>query len=244
MTTPVEFVLKWIEDGSNSMQMYSNIISAASDTQPLNLETDAGLLIATITNVFPMLQPIRIETNTFAATAVLLKIVSDWQDPGKKVNTNDVLSLLSASGTIVATVVVLAEIAPEAAAAGFAVALASDLSSTFNSYLPTLQYIWPPVYKSYFDNFQTPLSTDAASLYLTTGNGGNQVCTYDEVMNLDNNLLFTNIKEMTSGGFSGLNFSETAVPGSFTPVDDQAYLQHFCSNAPPDDMAQCLIDYK
>jgi hypothetical protein len=89
----VEMVFHIIESGSNSMSTYQAIQSAAkSPNDALSLFQNGSSLIATVSNVAPMLQPIRIMTNGLAATSALMRIVTDWQDPNKKVQPGDVLT--------------------------------------------------------------------------------------------------------------------------------------------------------
>jgi hypothetical protein len=243
MTVTVEFALKWIEDGSNSMSVYQNILNEIKDGKTMTIVADTGAVIATITNVVPMLQPIRIQANTFAATSILLKIIADWQDPNKKVEPNDVINLISAAGTLVATFVVVAEIAPEAAIAGFAIALAADVASTINTYMNSFKeflYYW---YKSIF-SFDLPLPTDASSLYAiegaNTADGYPGLATYSEVMNLSDDLFFSKfIDGATYGEPNTFALAASAIPGSVTPVDNATYLQYFCQNAGTA-MAECL----
>ncbi len=246
MSLTVEFALKWVEDGSNSMQLYSSIMSEITDGKTLNIVSDTGILIATVVNITPMLEPIRIQANTFAATSILLKVVSDWQDPNKKIEANDIINLISSAGTLVATIVVIAEIAPEAAIAGIAIALAADVASTINSYLGYLKIFWNYLYKSLL-SFEVPLATDTSSLYVIEGtnttNSHSSLATYDEIMDLSNNLLFAKFSDgATYGAPNTLILAPSAIPGSVTPVDDASYLQHFCQNAGAD-KAQCMSNY-
>lgn len=241
MSVSVEFVLKWIEEGSNSMQVYSNILNFLRDGQTYQLVSDTGAVIATIVNLSPMLQPIRIQANAFAATAIILKVVSDWQDPNKKVEPGDVITLIGQTGVLVATFVVASEIAPEVAVAGFAIALASDLSSTFNNYLTYIKFILRPIYQSLL-SFEIPLSTDAASLYWISGFGDeDNLATYDEVMDPDGTFYFMKLVDGSLIGLAPntLEFADSAIPGSLTPVDDSSYLQYFCRNA-GDATAECM----
>jgi hypothetical protein len=147
----VETALQFIEAGSNLMGTYQAFMSAAnSDKDSLSIIQNGTNVVATVSNVAPMLKPVRIVTNSFSATSVLVKIVTDWKDPTKKVQPGDVLSLISATGTIVITLLVWREIGPGAAAAVTALVLSADLQSAFQPYVSAAK-IWLGNYAANLD---------------------------------------------------------------------------------------------
>ena len=95
----VEMVLQFIENGSNSMTTYQALMAAAnSQNDSLSVIQNGTNLVATISNVAPMMQPVRIMTNGLAATSALIRIATDWKDPNKKVQAGDVLTDASNHG--------------------------------------------------------------------------------------------------------------------------------------------------
>jgi hypothetical protein len=79
-----EMVFQFIENGSNSMTTFQALMSAAnSPNDSLSLMQNGTNVVATITNVTSMLQPIRIQTNLMNATSALIRVVADWKDPKK-----------------------------------------------------------------------------------------------------------------------------------------------------------------
>jgi hypothetical protein len=85
-----ELTVQFIEKGSDSLGTFQAILSAiASPSDSLSIILNGATLVATVTNVSAILQPIRIETNFLLATSVLAKITMDWKDPNRKVQTTD-----------------------------------------------------------------------------------------------------------------------------------------------------------
>jgi hypothetical protein len=102
-----EIVVQIVENGSNVMNTYQAILSALqTPSDSLSLILNGSTLIAAVSNVVKILQPIRIETNLLVATSALIKITMDWKDPNKKVQVGDVLTLASASTTVALNVLV------------------------------------------------------------------------------------------------------------------------------------------
>jgi hypothetical protein len=217
-----------IESGSNSMSTYQAIQSAAkSPNDALSLFQNGSSLIATVSNVAPMLQPIRIMTNGLAATSALMRIVTDWQDPNKKVQPGDVLTLVSAAGTVAITLLVWAEIGPGAAAAIGAVALAADLQTNFQPYMSSAK-AWMGNLLSNTLQLSSPASVASSSLYWGStipGQGWN-LYSYDELMSA-NGLFVCMTDDQTTGTM--LRISGSPIPGSFTPIDESSYKQNYCS---------------
>jgi hypothetical protein len=138
----VKMVLQFIENGSNSMTTYQALMAAAnSQNDSLSVIQNGTTLVATISNVAPMMLPVRIMTNGLAATSALIRIATDWKDPNKKVQAGDVLTVISAVGTIAVTLLVWAEIGPGAAAVVGGLILAADLQSSFQPYINSTK-IW------------------------------------------------------------------------------------------------------
>jgi len=223
----VEMVLQFIEGGSNSMTTYQALMSAVnSPSDSLSVIQNGSNLVATISNVAPMMQPIRIMTNIMSATSVLIKVVTDWKNPEKRIAPGDVLTIISAAGTVAVTVLVLAEIGPGATAAIGALALAADLQSAFQPYLSATK-IWLGNYMSNKLQISQPASVAGASLYwssLGTGSGYS-LASYNEILTQKG--LFVCLSDKGVSG-SGLIPTETPVPGSFTPVNEDQYKENYC----------------
>jgi hypothetical protein len=223
----VVLVLQWVETGSNSMGSYQAFMSAGnSPSDSLSIIQNGSNLIATVSNVSNMLKPIRIITNGLSATSALTRIVTDWKDPNKMVQPGDVLTLVSATGTIAVTLLIWAEIGPGAAAAIGALALAADLQSSFQPYVSAAK-VWLGAALSKTLQLSKPASIASASLYWGSVNHGNgyNLYTYDEIMSGKG--LFVYLSDsMTAPGL--IRISGTPVPGSFTPVADSLYKQSYC----------------
>src|SRR5258708_14211356 len=179
-----EMAFQFIENGSNSMTTFQTFMSAAnSPNDSLSVMQNGTNVVATITNVTPMLKPIRIQANLMNATSALVRVVTDWKNPDKKVQTGDVLTIISAAGAIAFTVLVLAEIGPGAAAIISGLVLAADLQSAFQPYINSAT-IWLGNYMSNLLQISQPVSVASASLYwssLQTGSGY-ILASYDEIL--------------------------------------------------------------
>ncbi|MEA3088495.1 MAG: hypothetical protein QOC89_6192 [Paraburkholderia sp.] len=223
----VEMVFQFVESGSNSMTTFQALMSAVhSPNDSLSLMQNGTNVVATITNVTPMLQPIRIQTNLMNATSVLIRVVADWKDPDKRVQTNDVLTIISSAGLIVVTVLALAEIGPGVAAVIGGLALAADLQSAFQPYINSAK-IWLGNYMSNLLQISQPVSVASASLYwssLQTGSGY-VLASYDEILTQKG--LFVCLSDKGILG-TGLRPIATPVPGSFTPVNEDQYKENYC----------------
>ncbi|MFM0641373.1 hypothetical protein PQQ63_32240 [Paraburkholderia metrosideri] len=223
----VEMVLQFIENGSNSMTTYQAFVSAAnSPNDSLSVIQNGANLIATISNVAPMLQPVRILTNGFSATSALIRIVTDWKDPNKKVQAGDVLTVISAAGTITITLLVWAELGVGAAAVVGGVVMAADLQSSFQPYINSAK-IWLGNYMANTLQVSKPASVASASLYwssLQTGSGY-ILASYDEILTQKGLFVCLSDKGASGGGLFPL---ETPVPGSFTPVNEDQYKENYC----------------
>ncbi|MFM0227000.1 hypothetical protein [Paraburkholderia dipogonis] len=209
------------------MSTYQAFMSAGnSPNDSLSLIQNGSNLVATVSNVAPILQPIRIITNGLSATSALTRIVTDWKDPNKKVQPGDVLTLMNATGTIVVTLLVWAEIGPGAAAAIGALALAADLQSSFQPYVSSAK-IWLGATLSKTMQLSSPVSPASASLYwggMPDGSGWN-LYSYDELMS-GKGLFACMTDDMVSGTIFRIKGSP--VPGSFTPVNESQYKTDRC----------------
>jgi len=223
----VELIFHVIESGSNSMSTFQAIQSAAtSPNDALSLFQNGSNLVAAVSNVSPMLQPIRIMTNGLVATSALMRIVTDWQDPNKKVQPGDVLTLVSAAGTVAITLLVWAEIGPGAAAAIGAVALAADLQANFQPYMSAAR-IWLGNYMSNFLQVSNPASVASSSLYWSAPSTytGYTLATYDEIMGTNSLFVCLSDKGVTGASLVPL---ATPVPGSYTPINEDQYKEAYC----------------
>jgi hypothetical protein len=222
-----EMVFQFMESGSNSMTTFQAFMSAAnSPNDSLSVMQNGTNVVATITNVTPMLQPIRIQTNLMNATSALIRVVADWKDPNKRVQTNDVLTIISSAGLVAVTVLAIAEIGPGAAAVIGGLALAADLQSAFQPYINSAQ-IWLGNYMSNLLQISQPVSVASASLYwssLQTGSGY-ILASYDEI--LAQKGLFVCLSDKGVLG-KGLMPMATPIPGSFTPVNEDQYKENYC----------------
>lgn len=224
-----EMVLHWVESGSNNMSMYQALMGVKDNpSDTLSIIQTGTNLVATVSNISSMLQPIRIITNGLSATSALTRIVVDWKDPNKKVQAGDVLTLISASGAIVVTVLVWAEIGPGAAAAVSGLALAADLQSSFQPYLNSAK-VWLGNYISNLTQLSNPASVASASLYwsapLPELSTSYALASYDEVMAQNGRFVCLSDK----GTPGNLLFPlATPVPGSYTPVDEDMYKDAYC----------------
>lgn len=222
-----EMAFQFIENGSNSMTTFQTFMSAAnSHNDSLSVMQNGTNVVATITNVTPMLMPIRIQANLMNATSALIRVVANWKDPDKKVQTGDVLTVVSAAGTIAFTVLVLAEIGPGAAAVISGLVIAADLQSAFQPYLNSAK-IWLGNYMSNLLQISQPVSVASASLYwasLQTGSGY-ILASYDEILTQKGLFICLSDKGASGGGLFPLG---TPVPGSFTPVNEDQYKENYC----------------
>ncbi|RFU43994.1 hypothetical protein [Paraburkholderia sp. DHOC27] len=222
-----ELVVQVMEAGSNNMGTYQALMGVAQNpNDSLSIMQTGTTLVATVTNVTQMLQPIRVMTNGLVATTALTKIMVDWKDPNKKVNSGDVLTLVSASGTIVLTVLALAEIGPSAAAAVGAIVLAADLQAAMQPYFNSVKIMLGNLVANQLQ-LTKPASTASASLYWGSAGVGNgyNLYTYDEIM-FSKGLFAC----MSDQGASGAYFiiSGSPVPGSLTPVSESMYKENYC----------------
>ncbi|MFM0730124.1 hypothetical protein PQQ52_06455 [Paraburkholderia sediminicola] len=223
----VEMVLQFVENGSNSMTTYQALMSAAnSPSDSLSVIQNGSNLVATISNVAPMMQPVRIMTNGLAATSALIRIVTDWKDPNKKVQPGDVLTVVSAVGTIAITLLVWAEIGPGAAAVVGGLVLAADLQSSFQPYINSTK-IWLGNYMTNVLQVSNPPSVASASLYWSSlgTESGYVLASYNEILTQKG--LFVCLSDKGVSG-SGLFPMATPVPGSFTPVNEDQYKENYC----------------
>jgi hypothetical protein len=222
-----ELVFQLIESGSNSIITYQALQNAAnSQNDALSIFQNGTSLVATVSNVTPMLQPIRIMTNGLAATSALMRIVTDWKDPNKTVQPGDVLTVVSAAGTVAITLLVWAEIGPGAVAAIAAVSLAADLQSSFQPYLSNTK-VWLGNYMSNLMQVSNPASVASASLYWSAPatHTGYMLASYDEILTQKG--LFVCLSDNGVSG-AALMPLQTPIPGSFTPVNEDQYKENYC----------------
>lgn len=223
----VEVVLHWVDSGSNSMTTFQALMGVIDNPgDALSIFQSGTNLVGTVSNVSKMLQPIRIVTNGLTATSALVKIIVDWKDPNKRVQSGDVLTLISASGTIAVTLLAWAEIGPGAAAAIGAFALAADLQASFQPYLSSAK-IWLGNLLTNTLQLSSPISSASSSLYWgSIGEGlGYNLYSYDEIVSVRGKFVCMT-DQQTSGQI--LRISGTPVPGSFTPVNEAKYKSDYC----------------
>ncbi|ANB75166.1 hypothetical protein AYM40_22385 [Paraburkholderia phytofirmans OLGA172] len=223
----VEMVLQFVENGSNSMTTYQALMSAAnSPNDSLSVIQNDTNLVATVSNAAPMLQPVRILTNGLAATSALIRIVTDWKDPNKKVQPGDVLTVVSAAGTIAITLFVWAEIGPGAAAAIGALVLAADLQSAFQPYI-NFARMWLGDYMESLLQVSKPVSVASASLYWSSlePGSGYVLASYNEILTQKGLFVCLSDKGFSGGALMPMG---TPIPGSFTPVNEEQYKENYC----------------
>ncbi|MGF6771274.1 hypothetical protein P3T18_003753 [Paraburkholderia sp. GAS199] len=225
----LELIVHVMDAGSNNMSMFQALMGVFNNPRDsLSIMNTGATLIATVTNVTPILQPIRIITNSVVATTVLTRIVVDWRDPNKKVEPGDILTLVSASGMIVLSVFVLAEIGPGAAITINAIVMSSDLQSGFQPYITSAKVFLGNLLSNLI-GLTRPASTASSSLYWGTINAeaGYGLYSYDEIMFAKGLFIC-----MSDHGTSGTTFFPrgTPVPGSITPINEDAYKDDFCRN--------------
>jgi hypothetical protein len=82
-----EFTVQVLEVGSNNMTTYQTLIDAAHiGSDPLSIVQSTVGVVAVVTQLVPMLQPMRIVSNGLVATAAMAKIAADWSDPKNAFN--------------------------------------------------------------------------------------------------------------------------------------------------------------
>jgi hypothetical protein len=222
-----EIVLHWIEGGSNSMTSYQALMGVKDNPKDtLSVLNTSTTLVATVSNIFQILQPIRIVTNGLVATSALTKIVVDWQDSTKTVQAGDILTLVSATGTIAVTLLFWAEAGPGAAAAISAVALAADLQSSFQPYISSAK-IWMGNLLGNVMQISNPVSSASSSLYWgsTDAGTGYKLYSYDEIMGANGFFVC-----MSDDGTAGeiLRIKGNPVPGSLNPINESQYRNNYC----------------
>ncbi|HEX7910273.1 MAG TPA: hypothetical protein VF534_19585 [Paraburkholderia sp.] len=224
-----ELVMHWVESGSNSMSTYQALLGAKdSSSDSLSILQNGTNLVATVSNVSQMLQPIRIITNGLSATSALTRIVVDWKDPDKKVQPGDVLTLISASGMFVVTLLFWAEVGPGGAAAVGGLALAADLQSSFQPYMNAAK-VWLGNYISNLVQVSRPASIASASLYwsapLPEVSTTYTLLSYDEITAQKARFICLSDKGTPGNSLFPL---ATPVPGSLTPVNEDMYKDAYC----------------
>ncbi|WP_433696251.1 hypothetical protein [Paraburkholderia phenoliruptrix] len=225
-----EIVLHWLENGSNVMSTYQSLLEYKDNqSDSLSIISSNATLVASVSNIVQMLQPIRILTNGLAANAALTKMVVDWKDPNKKLQSGDVLTLMNTTGTIAATLLIWAEVGPEAVAAISAFAMASDLYTSFKPYLSTAK-IWLNNALGNSMQLTKPASVATAPLYWGTNGslevaGGYNLLSYDEIMSTKG--LFACLTDQGMSN-SALKLMGNVIPGSLTPVNDDMYRRDYC----------------
>ncbi|ASL48404.1 hypothetical protein bAD24_III13465 [Burkholderia sp. AD24] len=221
-----EFAVQVLEAGSNNMNTYQTLIDAVhSGSDPLSIVQNTVGVVAVVTNIAPMLQPVRIISNGLVATTAMAKIAADWSDPKKRVQPGDVLTLVSASGPITLQLLVWAEIGEGVALTVAAVALAADVQAAVKPYLPALQFWLANVIERALP-LSDPISTASSSLYWASmpTYTGYSLATYDEILTQKG--LFVCLSD--KGRTGSLAIDSTPVPGSLTPVSEDAYRESYC----------------
>ena len=144
----------------------SVITSIQNHDQNFTLVNDVSQVIAVVTNIIPITAPIRIQTNTFAAATVFLKIEVDVEE-GQEINPGDVVTLVGNLSGVVAAVAVLI-LAPEVALVATAIAVAADIAGLLiAAEQESMAEFVNDFTSQYFSN--TPLP-DMQGLYLTSDN--------------------------------------------------------------------------
>jgi hypothetical protein len=222
-----EFVIQVLEQGSNTMSTYTAMQSMlSSKKETLNLIVDSSVLIATISNVTPIMQPFRIITNFGVATSIAVKIDADWMDPQRRVQSGDVLTLMSSMGTLALTFLAWAELGAVAAVGVSALVLSADLVNAFAPYMNSLSMygqLWLPKFLS----MDPPIVTDTSNLHWARMGSNMQVATYDEVMSSINNE-FICLDDKSKSGWALVPLG-SCIPGSVTPIDEGRYRENFCN---------------
>lgn len=121
-----------------------------SGAERFELVNNLGQVVANVTAIVPFLAPIGIQTNVLAGTMTVLKITVDIKD-GRAPAAGDVLALVGNIAGVVATVGVLASLAPEIAVYAGAVAVLSNVGGIAVTdgglrdwVAKQLQDLWPP----------------------------------------------------------------------------------------------------
>jgi hypothetical protein len=221
-----EFAVQVLEAGSNNMNTYQTLMDAVhSGSDSLSIVQNTVGVVAIVTNIVPMLKPVRVMANGLVATTAMAKIVADWSDPAKRVQPGDVLTLVSASGAVTIQLLVWAELGEGVALTVAGLALAADVQSAAQPYLPSLK-IWLGNVIQTILPIMDPISTDSSSLYwasMPTYNGYS-LATYDEILTQKG--LFVCLSDQGTSGFLSVN--STPVPGSLTSVNEDAYKEDYC----------------
>jgi hypothetical protein len=137
-----------------------------------------------------------------------------------------VLTLVSASGAVVLQLLVWAELGEGVALTVAAVALAADVQAAAQPYLPSLK-LW---LKNAIQNtlpIADPISTASSSLYWASmpTYDGYSLATYDEILTQKG--LFVCLSDQGSSSGS-LFINSSPVPGSLTPINEDAYKENYC----------------
>jgi hypothetical protein len=170
--TTVEDVSKVTGPGSLTNQM---VTGANTNSQGFYLVDQNSQLVATVSNLIPGLEPIRIQTNTAAAATVILKMELDVQE-GRSINQGDIVTLVGDVAGVVATVAFFAA-APEVALIATAVAVSADLTGIITSAEQSSIATFTNSFASdYFTS--TPAVPTNGTYYLTADN---QIMTAEEI---------------------------------------------------------------
>lgn len=92
----------------------------------------SGQVLAAVIGAIPILKPVTLQTNTFAATATFIKITLDLKE-GKSISVGDTLALIGNVAGLVGTVAFLAGAAPEIALVASAVAIGAALGGVLSN---------------------------------------------------------------------------------------------------------------
>jgi hypothetical protein len=136
-----------------------------------------------------------------------------------------VLTLVSASGAAAIQLLVWAELGEGVALTVAALALAADVQSAAQPYLPSLKIGLGNAIQNTLP-IADPISTDSSSLYwasMPTYNGYS-LATYDEILTQKG--LFVCLSDQGTSGFLSIN--STPVPGSLTSINEDAYKDNYC----------------
>lgn len=125
--------LEGLDDVNSASGMAQALTGYNGTGDTFSLINQDAQLVASVTGAFAFLNPINIETETFAGATTIMKMSLDLQE-GRSIDPNDVLSLVGNIAGAVATVAFYAA-APEVGAAAAALGVSATLSEVAAPYL-------------------------------------------------------------------------------------------------------------
>jgi hypothetical protein len=122
-TRPAQIVVGFTESAVNQAVLADNIVKAHnSGSDRFKFVNEVGQVIAAFSSAIPILAPVSIQGNTFAATVTFLHIVVELEETGS-LNAGDTVTLIGNIAGIVATVAIMAGTAPVTATVATATAI-------------------------------------------------------------------------------------------------------------------------